>query len=51
MARLTNRQLKALHEASEDTLAEMAEILSNEELSDKEKLGQIEELIFEEEEA
>ena len=51
MARLTNQQLKALHDADEDTLGEVADILCNEELSDEEKLDEIEELIFEEEEA
>ena len=50
MARLTNQQLKALHDADEDTLGEVADILCNEELSDEEKLDEIEELIFEEEE-
>ena len=50
MARLTNQQLKALLEADEDVLGEVADILSNEDLSDEEKLGEIEELIFEEEE-
>ena len=51
MARMTNQQLKALLEADEDVLGEVADILSNEDLSDEEKLGELEELIFEEEEA
>ena len=51
MTRLTNQQLKALLEADEDVLGEVADILSNEDLSDEEKLDALDALIFEEEEA